>query len=339
MALETTKKTFDKLKERLICLNSCIGSANNIRDMLYEISMEAKPTLIIATGGSKVVAYYLKFVLERSGIFGMSSEVLEPRDYFYKYDRNRFANLVAISASGNTLGIKEALADFEGKKFLLCQNEHDGNYEVVSWGNPSYDKEHSFISVASSLGPITMLAESTELGCHKFGVLPSTIEEVNRKIEELLRRSEEKIAKLSCSFQDADIVQIISGYDTKCSSVALESNLVEAGLCAPIVHDKGSLCHGRSNIIREDTPIIYLSHGKSELDDTLVSTLSPSYPNIQQFDSNDLTEESYFWREYYLLLQMYYLSKKIAEDKSVDLTKPDYNPQIVKTLYNYRGKF
>jgi len=339
MALETTKETFDKLKDRLICLNSCKDRVNNIHDMLYEISHEQKPTLIIATGGSKVVAYYLQLVLERTGISGTICEVIEPRDYFYKYGLERFSNLIAISASGNTLGIEEALNDFKGKKFLVCENEREGNFEVVSWGNESYDREHSFISVASSLGPITMMADDTELGCHKFGVDRATIESVNKKIEELLRRSQEKIARMAYSFKDASVVQLISGYDTKCSSVALESNLVEAGLGAPIVHDKGSLCHGRSNIISGDTPIIYLSHKKSELDDTLVDTLSSSYPNIQEFDSSDLSSESYFWREYYLLLQMYYLSKKIAEDKNMDLTKPNYNPKIIKPLYNYRGKF
>ena len=31
------------------------------------------------------------------------------------------------------------------------------------------------------------------------------------------------------------------------------------------------------------------------------------------------------------------LSKKIAEDKDKDLTKPDYNPRLIKSLYNYRG--
>ncbi len=337
--LQTTKENFDMLKERLICLNSCVRSVNNICDMLYDISCNQEPTLIIATGGSKVVAYYLQLVLERTGFSGCACEVIEPRDYFYKYGTGRFSNLIAISASGSTLGIEEALNDFEGRKYLVCESEREGNYEVVSWGNEAYLGEHSFISIASSLGPITMMAESTEFGCHKFGVFEDTIESVNKKIEELLHRSEEKIAQLSCSFKDARVVNLISGYDTKCSSVALESNLVEAGLCAPIVHDKGSLCHGRSNILREDEPIIYLSHKKSELDDTLLGTLSSSYPNIQEFNSEDITGESYFWREYYLLLQMYYLSKKIAEDKNMDLTKPDYNPKIIKPLYNYRGKF
>ena len=29
--------------------------------------------------------------------------------------------------------------------------------------------------------------------------------------------------------------------------------------------------------------------------------------------------------------------KKIAMDKQIDLTQPEYNPNVVKKLYNYKG--
>ena len=35
---------------------------------------------------------------------------------------------------------------------------------------------------------------------------------------------------------------------------------------------------------------------------------------------------------------MYYLSKKIADDKKIDLTMPEYNPRVVKKLYKYKGE-
>lgn len=38
------------------------------------------------------------------------------------------------------------------------------------------------------------------------------------------------------------------------------------------------------------------------------------------------------------MLQMYFLSKKIADDKGIDLTQPEYNPKLVKKLYNFRGE-
>lgn len=39
--------------------------------MLYQLKIDNNPTLIIATGGSKVVAYYLQVIIERLGINGI----------------------------------------------------------------------------------------------------------------------------------------------------------------------------------------------------------------------------------------------------------------------------
>ncbi len=156
---------------------------------------------------------------------------------------------------------------------------------------------------------------------------------------ELLRQSRDKIAKIDYSFEEASVVHIISGYDTKSAQVSLESNLVEAGMCAPIVHDKGSLCHGRSSLLSEATPIIYLCHNENDFDKFLLDTISKEYDNIIILDTSDYPDKAeYLWKEYYLLLQMYYLSNKLAIDKGIDLTKPNYNRKLVPPLYGYRGK-
>ena len=65
--------------------------------------------------------------------------------------------------------------------------------------------------------------------------------------------------------------------------------------------------------------------------------MNEQYGSILQFDTLDL-KESIFLKEYYLSLQMYYLSRKIAEDKGIDITCPEYNPNIVKRVYKYRGQ-
>lgn len=61
------------------------------------------------------------------------------------------------------------------------------------------------------------------------------------------------------------------------------------------------------------------------------------YPNIFSFHGQD-SADNYFWKEYYLSLQMYYLSKKIAEDKHMELTQPDYDPYVLKRLYKFTGE-
>ncbi len=335
---EPTELNFSKLEERIMQVNDpCLGKYNDIREMLYELTIENRPTLIMATGGSKVIAYYLQLIIERLGLTGIICEVIEPRDYFYKANRDIFSNLIVISASGNTNGISEALLDFKGNKYLITENVKESNYQVVSWGNELYDREKSFISLATSLGPISLLLDSTtslnlELGSNE-------IKRINDKIKELLSRSKEKINKLNVVFKDTPLIQIMSGYETKTSASVLESNLTEVGLVPAVIHDKGSYCHGRSNLLFQypNSRIIYLSHGLKELDDLLIDSINGEYSNISVFNTNDL-KDNIFWKEYYLILQMYFLSKKIAEDKNIDLTQPEYNPTLVKKLYKFKGE-
>lgn len=335
---EPTELNFSKLGERIMQINDpYLGKYNDIREMLYELTIDNEPTLIMATGGSKVIAYYLQLIIERLGLTGIICEVIEPRDYFYKVNRKMFSNLIVISASGNTNGINEALLDFKGNKYLVTENMKESNYQIVSWGNELYDKEKSFISLATSLGPISLLLDSTtslniELDSNK-------IKKMNDKIKELLLKGSEKIDRLNVNFKDTSLIQIISGYETKSSASVLESNLTEVGLTSSVIHDKGSYCHGRSNLLFQypNSRIIYLSHGLKELDSLLIDAINSEYSNISVFDTSDLND-NIFWKEYYLILQMYFLSKKIAEDKNIDLTQPEYNPTLVNRLYKFKGE-
>ena len=189
---EPTELNFSKLKERIMQVNDpYLGKYNDIREMLYDLTIDNKPTLIMATGGSKVIAYYLQLIIERLGLTGIICEVIEPRDYFYKANRDMFSNLIAISASGNTNGISEALLDFRGNKYLITENKKESNYHVVSWSNELYDREKSFISLATSLGPISLLLDSTS--SLNLELSSNEIKRINDKIKELLLRSKEKI--------------------------------------------------------------------------------------------------------------------------------------------------
>lgn len=335
---EPTKANFSRLEERIMAINDpLLGKFNNVREMLYELTIENKPTLIMATGGSKVIAYYLQLIIERLGFTRIICEVIEPRDYFYKANRDSFSNLIAISASGSTNGIEEVLTSFKGRKYLVCEKEKNTNYEVIFWGNELYEREKSFISLATSLGPITLLLDVTTSLNLEIG--PHEVERINDKIKELLTKSATKIDRLQTNFKDTSLIQIMSGYETKTSSSVLESNLAEGGLAAPVIHDKGSYCHGRSNLLFRypNSHMIYLTHELKDLDYLLINSINDEYSNLTVFNTDDL-DENIFWKEYYLTLQMYFLSKKIADDKNIDLTMPEYNPRLVKKMYNFKGE-
>lgn len=329
---QTTKINFQQLEERIKAINN-YQTIDLMKKFLYSLIQINKPTLIMATGGSKIVALYLQLLLEQYNII---TEVIEPRDYFYKNNKSCFNNLVVISASGNTNGIKEALNNFKGNKFLITEYPKEKiNAEIIFWGNDTYETEKSFISLATSLGPMALMLTSIE-EMKSF----QTMLDTNEKISRLIKKIQKEINSLTNSFQLSNLIQIMSGYDTKISSTILESNLVEVGLCAPIIHDKGSFCHGRSNLLFKypNSPIIYLRLNKrNKLDEILIALLKEEYPNILEFKPI-LSDDNLLWQEFDLALQMYYLSKKIAEDKKIDLTMPEYNPRLIKSLYYYKGE-
>lgn len=335
---ETTEINFSKLEERIMAVNHPdFTKVEEMREMLYGLIVDGGPTLIMATGGSKVVAYYLQLILERIRFSGIISEVIEPRDYFYKINREMFSNLIVISASGKTNGVREALSDFKGNRYLICEEENNLDASVVSWKNELYEKEKSFISLASSLAPITLLLDATtSIGLE---LSPNEIKNINEKIHELLLKSRKKVEDFKVDFKNTNLIQIMSGYETKVSSSVLESNLVESGACIPVIHDKGSFCHGRSNLVFQypESRFIYLAHKKKEFDQILIDLIEEEYKNMFVFSTEDL-DDDIFWKEYYLLLQMYFLSRKIAEDKNIDMTQPEYNPKVIQKIYKFRGE-
>ncbi|MBP3635626.1 MAG: hypothetical protein J6J17_04170 [Bacilli bacterium] len=352
---EETEINFSKIEERLLQINDPNLFTN------FEFGRKARylfrdvPTLIVATGGSKAAAHYLKMFLESIETL---CEVIEPRDYFHKRNINQFKNLIVLSSSGKSNGLLEILRNFHGSSYLITseyvrqeddythtagyfKNESTPLFDILYWSNGKYkNREKSFISIIPTLAPMLMFLELSILKETKKGELSSEdLMKINGKLKQLLEKSKNRINNLNFNFKDTNLIQIMSGYDTTCSSSILESNMIETGTSSVVVHDKGSYCHGRSNLLFQNpgSPIIYLAHQMKDLDNELLPVLTQEYPNIFLFHTLD-EDVSIFWKEYYLAIQMYFLSKKIAEDKGIDLTMPEYNPQVVKKLYRYKGE-
>ena len=334
---ETTEIiNFNKLEERLFQIND--PKYLNFKEF------RESPTLIVATGGSKSVAYYLKMYLEAKGIL---CEVIEPRDYFYKENIKQFDSLIAISNSGKTNGIMEILKHFNnnysGKCYLINSelDEKLNTFNNINWGNNKYNNhEKSFISIIPTLAPMLMILDLNVLNeLQKTELSRKDLIKINNKIKQLIEKSKETINNFNFNFKDTNLIQILSGYDTMTSSSILESNMIETGTSSVVVHYNGSYCHGRSNLIfqNQESPIIYLTHKMKELDNEILSILRQEYPNIFLFHTLD-EDANIFWKEYYLALQMYFLSKKIADDKKIDLTMPEYNSKVVQKLYKYKGE-
>lgn len=351
---EKTEINFSKIEERLLLINDP-NVYTNFQFSRNGYMFKKGPILIVATGGSKAAANYLKMFLESREEL---CEVIEPRDYFYKKNINQFYKLIVLSSSGKSNGILEILRSFPRESYLITseyiyQDEDYGHnfgyyrndsaplFDILYWSNGKYkNREKSFISIIPTLAPMLMFLELSILKEEKKPELSSEdLTKINEKLKQLLEKSKNRINNLNFNFKDTNLIQIMSGYDTTCSSSILESNMIETGTTGVLVHDKGSYCHGRSNLLFQnpESPIIYLTHQMKNLDNELLPILRQEYPNIFLFHTLD-EDASIFWKEYYLTLQMYFLSKKIADDKNIDLTMPEYNPRLVKKMYNFKGE-
>lgn len=349
---EPAEVNFSKLEERLLQVNDVIARTNFQFSRRLPSLLRKMPTLIMATGGSCASAKYLKMFLESKEIL---CEVIEPRDYFYKQNISSYQRLIVLSNSGKSNGMLNALRTFPGEATLIT-NEYvmqDEDYtwegdrrvslfDTIYWSNGFYldNTEKSFISIVPTLGPNLMFLELEQLlEENKEELTKEDYIKINEKLKVLISKSRERVGRLDFDFKDTNLVQIASGYDTKVSSCILESNMIETGTTTVCIHDKGSYCHGRSNLLFQnpDSPMIYLAHQMKSFDYELLHLFMKEYPNIFLFHTLD-EEQNIFWKEFYLSLQMYYLSKKIADDKGIDLTMPEYNSKMVKKLYKYKGE-
>ena len=135
-------ETFGLLEKRLLEANLNIDAS-----ILKETLDNVHGTVItIGCGGSLVVADYLAKILYNRGIFSVCKNA---RDIMHS-DCN-VDSLFAFSYSGKTHGIRLALDNFKGNKYLITCNSNlvdIENTKTISLEHTDMNKERSFISLS-----------------------------------------------------------------------------------------------------------------------------------------------------------------------------------------------
>ena len=297
---------FDLLKNRVI---DCFDNTD-LDYIRNELSKLNEPTLFSGVGGSSVVSEFgAKVINAKNGIVSVNSE---PRDFLYR--NNSYKNVVACSYSGNNYGVELSFLK-NLRKYLLSNNSFDDTDVTYLKYNTIIDKEKSFISLGSTLIPVSILMDYY----------------LNGDDNQLF----ESIIETSFDFNiDSDIYEIFSGYDTSTASKYLESTMIEAGIGLPIVHDKYSFCHGRSTLgINYKGTVIYFNRN-TEFDSIMLEELKRYYETIIIIDSK-YTDS--ILDDYQMLVQSMYLTKWLAQKKQRDLSNVNHSP-ITRKLYKYNGK-
>lgn len=269
-------------------------------------------TIFVGSGGSKVVATFASKVLN-------GSNVKSSRDLNYM-DLNNIDNIMIFSYSGIGYTIENLLKNNKKIYLFTNGNKEYENVENIKY-NSSLKREHSFISLASTLMPMTILYnyyKNLEINCFKL----------------ILKDMFEKSKNIN--IKSNNVYEILTGYDTLTASTYLESTMVESGIAVPIVHDKYDYCHGRTTTsYKLHSGLIYYENTK-ELDKLLLDNLSKYYielVKIEKYYNDDFVIDN----DYYATIKSMYLTKKLAENKQIDLSKIEYSP-LVKKLYYFKGE-
>lgn len=269
-------------------------------------------TIFVGSGGSKVVATFASKVLN-------GSNVKSSRDLNYM-DLNNIDNIMIFSYSGIGYTIENLLKNNKKIYLFTNGNKEYENVENIKY-NSSLKKEHSFISLASTLMPMTIL----------YNYYKNL--EINH-LKLILNDMFEKAKNIN--IESNNVYEILTGYDTLTASTYLESTMVESGIAVPIIHDKYDYCHGRTTTsYKSHNGLIYYENTK-ELDKLLLENLSKYYTEIikiEKYYSDDFVIDN----DYYATIKSMYLTKKLAENKQIDLSKIEYSP-LVKKLYYFKGE-
>lgn len=299
-------ETFALLKKRV----EDSLSVTDLEHIKYELSLLDKPTILTGVGGSSVVSEFAAKVLNKKNeIVTINSE---PRDMLYR-NNDSFSNVIACSYSGNNHGVTLSFSNHL-KKYLFTNNDEKLNDVTCLQYKSTYAKEKSFISLASTLIPCSIL-------------LDYYLGREDDLLTKLITPSDYKFSK------KFPVIEIFSGYDTSSASKYLESTMTEAGLALAIVHDKYNYCHGRSTLSTVSKNKAIFLNGNNELDDLLLEEIKPYYKDITILSSEF---KNPILRDYDLLIKSMYLTKSLAESEERDISNVNYSP-VCKKLYKYKG--
>jgi len=293
------------------------------REELKSILEGIKESCIcIGNGGSSISSHFAKLVLEEKN--GIICTHMQPRDVLYT-NLNLYKNLFAVTYRNENHGITSALERARLNRlrtYTLTNNEKENGLDTLLYYETMLEKEASFISMASTFMPMTILLK------YYMG---------NDDLSELLDHIVTRAKKIYFDYdEEASVIEIMSGDTTYVASKLLESSITEAGLGMPIVHEKYDYCHGRSTMSyhHPNHILVYLKNGETtELDYLLLNNLPSHYKEIILLESD---EEDKIIGEYDLAMKALYFCGSLALAKDKDISKVEYSP-VVKQLYRYKG--
>lgn len=296
------KRIIDTLNvSDLITINNQL---NNIKDSV----------LITGVGGSSAVCEFSRKVLEFKN--NCISKVLDPRDLYYN-NISIYNNVLAISYSGNNYGVKLSFQNNLNKYLLTNNNLKRKNINMLVYGN-SIEKEKSFISLATTLMPITILLNYYLEGNNTIKFIDEIFD--NIKLLPLPNHSN---------------ITIIYGNESSVSAKFLESSFIEAGIANVMLCTKYNYCHGQTTLPYhlKNTDMIFFKNSDNELDQTIINEAQNLYDTVIVIENDN---KDFILSDFNFLIQSIYFIYEASKKYKRDLSNVKYAP-AVKKLYHFEG--
>lgn len=299
---EDIKNLYDDILSATSACDECLNTLKSI----------SGSTICVGVGGSKVVAKYAEKVLAKKN--KMIAITMEPHSFTH-YDYSLYENIFIVSHSGKNYGVKACLDNTLNRYLLSTRKSNIKDETIINYEMPN---RHSFISISDTIIPMAILLKYY-LG-NKF----------NRTLDKVFASIDKTI-----SLENTNNINVYTGFDSEAASFFLESTLIESGLNIPIINYKYDYCHGRSTINKKhNNEAIFLGYANTELDKTLLRVLNKSMQKIivlKKISKDDIINDFYF------TLASVYLTANLAKNKKIDLKKIDYDHDLVKELYYFKG--
>ncbi len=274
-------------------------------------------TLIVGVGGSFPVATFMKKYLDLHNKTGINTAIYP--DDINHIPLSDYKNVIVCSYSGKGLTVTNSLSKNLNNYLFSSNPSKLKNTISINYQN-TFIKEHSFISLASTLIPMTIL-----LYCH----LNQSIEEFITEINKMFQK------KIPFPSNTSDIYQIFYNYNSITTCEWLESTITEADLGTPLKQELYNFCHGRSTYTyNRNTTILYLGTDPTDLDHLLKKLLKNYFPKkiyfFKDYNQDPLTND------FYKTIQAFKICKSISSIQKIDLSNIKYSP-FVKDVYHFKG--
>lgn len=305
-----TEKNINKLKERIIdTINN--SNLNKINTHLSSIN---DPILITGAGGSNVACEFARKVLEEKN--NCFVKILDPRDLKYINKKN-YKNIMSVSYSGNNFGVKLTFENNLNKYILTNNKKKYDNVTSIIYNN-TIEKEKSFISLASTLMPITIL-------------LNYYLD--NKNILKIIDIAFKNVKKIN--LPDKKNITIIYGNESVTTAKFLETTFIEAGIANVMLCTKYNYCHGQTTLPYhiKNQDLIFLKTSENELDQVILKETESLYNKVIVIESN---YKDNVVTDFNLLIQSVYFIYEISKKYKKDLSEVKYAP-AVKKLYYFEG--